>query len=210
MSAFRPQDRKVHELLSQRPLPHLSTVYKEIFEKILGERVSKAAPKLVEASRRLEYSKKTKRPLLFVLHDGETWSPSALDPVTQRLLGQYVVIKMPIREGPALSQLTGQPPFKSIGTQRPLFVVAHPDCQQIESMSGWNLPNLTHLLALGWTESLERNPRSVGALLQAQSLLRPADPALAERIKNLTIQLRQEMKAAREAKKRGLNKLASR
>ncbi len=60
------RDRKVHELLASRPMPKLQWVYEEVFEKILGEKVSEAGPRLAQAATRLEYARKTGRPILFV------------------------------------------------------------------------------------------------------------------------------------------------
>lgn len=209
MSSIRHQDRLVHQLFATYPLPPLETVYKHIFEKVLGERVSKAAPRLAEASQRLEYAKRTGRPLLFVLHDGESLGNPRFDTLTQRLIDEYVVIVMPIREAPALSHLTQQPPFEVSGTARPIFVVTHSDCKQIASLSGWNHRQLPHFLAIGWAESLEQNPRSVRTLVRAQQVLRKANPEVTERIKELTIRLREEAKAARDAKKHESPSLAA-
>ncbi len=209
MSSVRRQDRQVHELLAMQPLPQLESVYQTIFEKILGERVSKAGPRLAEASQRIDYAKKTGRPVLFVLHDGETFSSPRYDLVTQQLINEYVVIVMPIREAPALSHLTQQPPFEATGSARPIFVVAHSDCRQITSLSGWNRNELAHFLAIGWAESLEQNPRSVRTLVRAQRLLRKANPGLVEQVKDLTVRVQEESKAEREAKKKDLPKLAA-
>lgn len=209
MSAFGHQDRLVHDLYAENPLPTLHSVYQHVFEKILGERVSKSAPRLAEASRRLAYAKKTGRPILFVLHDGQTFSSPRFDPITNRLIEEYTVIVMPIREAPALSRLTEQPPYEMSGTARPIFVVAHSNCEQIISLSGWNNSNLLHFLALGWVESLEKNPRSIRTLIRGQQLLRTADPEVAGRLRELTVRLREEAKAAREAAKQEPPKLAA-
>lgn len=208
-SPVNGQDRKVHELLMTRPLPHLQSVYKEIFENILGQRVSKAGPRLVQASIRLDYAKKTGRPILFVLHDRNAWSNYSLTPVTQSLANEYVVIVMPLRESPALSQLTGQPPFEARGSARPLFVVARSDCQQLTSVAGWYERELLAAMADGWADALERNPPNIGTLVRAQRLLRKANPESADRVRELTIRVQEEQRAAREAAKETLPKLAS-
>ena len=136
-SSISHKDRKVHEYFANYPLSHLNDVYQYVFEKILGEKVSKAAPRLAEAAKRLRYAKEHKRPILFVLHEGKHWTAPAFSSVTSQLLAQYVTIVMPIREGPALSQLTNQPPFQASGRARPLFVIAESDCTQIDSATGW-------------------------------------------------------------------------
>lgn len=210
MSTMRPRDRKVHEFLATYPLAPLPYAYQPIFEKILGERVSTSAPRLAQASLRLDFARKTSRPLLFVLHDGQNFASPNFDLTLQRLINEYVVIVMPIREAPALSQLTNQPPYVASGSARPLFVVAHWDCRQIASVSGLNTQLLMRTLASGWADALEQNPRSVGNLVRAQQLLRKADPDAAERVKTLTIRLREEAKSARESKRDDSAKLVAR
>ncbi len=209
-SAVSGQDRKVHELFMGRPLAHLQSVYREIFEEILGQRVSKAGPRLAQASIRLDYARKTGRPILFVLHDGNTWSNPAFSATTQSLIGEFVVIVMPLRESPALSQLTGQPPFEATSSARPLFVVARSDCRQLASVAGWYEHELSTGLAMGWADALERKPTNIRSLVRAQRLLRKANPESADRVRELTIRVQQEQRAAREAAKQPLPKLAAR
>jgi hypothetical protein len=202
LSPASRKDQQVHELLMNNPLPNLLMVYQEIFEKILGQRVSKAGPRLAQASARLDFANKTGRPLLFVMHDRHDWSQPHFHPLTHQLIDEFVVIVMPLREAPALSQLTGQPPFQASGSARPLFVVAHSDCQQLSSVAGWNERDLTFALAEGWADALERKPPNTRTLVRAQRLLRKASPATADRVRELTIRVQQEARAAREAAKK--------
>ena len=194
------QDKKVHELFAGRPLPHLQTVYREVFEDILGQRVSKAGPRLAQAAVRLEYAKKNGRPILFVLHDGKTWSNPAFDMTTQQLISQYVVIVMPLRESPALSQLTNQPPFEVSSSARPLFVVTRSDCQQLYSVAGWNEGQLVSALSSGYADALDRNPPDIRTLVRAQRLLRKANnDSAADRVRDVTVRVNKEKQKAREA-----------
>ena len=128
---------------------------------------------------------------------------------TQQLINEYVVIVMPLREAPALSQLTDQPPFEASGSARPLFVVTRSDCHQLHSVSGWNEQQLTLALAQGWADALERKPPRVGTLVRAQRLLRKADPATADRVRELTIRVQEEARAARESARKEPAKLAA-
>lgn len=202
------RDRRVHELLATRPMPPLQSVYEEIFGKILGQRVSQAGPRLAQASVRLQYAEKTDRPILFVLHEGNHWSLPPMSPETRLLMGECVVIVMPLREAPALSQLTGQPPFEVSSAARPLMVVTHSDCKQLASISGWNQPQLATALARAWIDTMERDPPSLGALVRAQRLLRKVDSVSAGRAKELTIRVQQLEREAREAKKAAARELA--
>lgn len=206
------RDRKIHELFMNRPLPKLQLVYEEVFEKILGEKVSEAGPRLAQAAVRLEYAKKTGRPILFVMHDRHQWSSPMLSTATRQLMGEYAVIVMPLKEGPALSQLTGQPPFQVSGSARPLFVIARSDCEQIGSVAGLNDRQLANALAGGWADALERRRPNIRTLVRAQRLLRKVNNDAADRVKTLTIRVQEEERAAREEAKavNDASKLAAR
>lgn len=203
------QDRRVHELLASRPMPHLQSVYREIFEDILGQRVSKAGPRLAQAAVRLKYAKEKGSPILFVLHDGNTWSNPAFGTTTQQLIQQYVVIVMPLRESPALSQLTEQPPFEASGSARPLFVVTRSDCRQLSSISGWNETALAVALADGWADALERDPPNIRTLVRAQRLLKKANPSAAQRVREVTIQVQQKQREERELAKKETEEISA-
>ena len=202
------RDRRVHELLAAWPMPPLQSVYEEIFGKILGERVSQAGPRLAQASMRLQYAEKTNRPILFVLHEGHQWSLPPMSAETRQLMGQCVVIVMPLREAPALSQLTGQPPFEVSNAARPLMVVTQSNCKQLASISGWNQQPLAMALARAWIDTLERDPPSLRVLVRAQRLLRKVDSVSAGRAKELTIRVQQLEREAREAEKSAARELA--
>ena len=65
------QPQKVHQLLAQQPLAPLEDVYVQVFEQILGERVSKSAPNVALAEQGLQFAEKENRPMLFILHDAQ-------------------------------------------------------------------------------------------------------------------------------------------
>lgn len=205
LSPESKQDRKVHELFACKPLPRLQDVYQQIFEGILGQRVSKAGPRLALASARIELAKKTGRPILFVLHE-QGWGTPNLNHMTTQLIDEYVVIAMPLKEAPALSQLTEQPPYEGDRPARPLFVVTRSDCRQLRSVAGWNHYQLNSALAEGWVDALHRNPPSIRKLVRAQRILRKVDSDAADRVRELTIRVQNESKAAREASRTKLTK----
>ncbi len=205
------QDKRVHELLMNQPLPHLKLVYEEIFEDILGQKVSKAGPRLIQAKNRLAMAKHAGRPILFVLHEGTTWQPPTLDPTLQLLMEEYVVVIMPLKEGPALSQLTKQPPFEARGSARPLFVVANSDCVQLHAIAGVRQSELIAAMAEGWASALEANPpSSLKFLVRAQRVLRKVSPTAADRIRNLTIKVQEEARQKRAAEQAKPEQLAMR
>lgn len=201
MVANGSKDRQVHELLMTRPLAPLQSVYAQIFRDILGQRVSKAGPRLAQAELIIERAKRSSRPILFVLHDGESWTSPQVSTPTNNLLNEFYVIKMPLREAPALSQLTKQPPYETSSAARPLFVVTDSDCKQVRSVAGWNEIGLTQALAEGFTFALERNPPDVRKLVKAQRILRNANAKDAQnRVRELTIRVQEEAKKAELSK----------
>ena len=201
MVSISNNDRRIHELLSKQPLPKLCQVYQTVFRKILNEPISTAKPRLSQAAARLAYAKSTRRPLLFVLHEQSHqgyYKLPPLKPSTRRMLEEYVVIVMPLREAPALSQITNRPPYEATGKARPLIVVADYSGEPISTFTGWNRPNLDQTLASGWASAIEENPPSLRSLVRVQRVLRQIDPASADRIKATTIRTREEAKAARK------------
>ena len=201
------QNRQVHELYTRKPLPLLQEVYREIFEKILGQKVSDAGPRLAQAAERIQYAKRNKRPILFVLHDVNQWRKPAygnsrLSPISYLLMNEFVVVSLPLDEAPALSQITKQPPFKANGMMRPLFVVTDSNCEQLSSVAGWNARELATCLANGWADVLHQHTPSVRSLVSAQRILRKADPSAAERVKKLTIKTNEQNKQRRAQQRR--------
>lgn len=192
--------RRVHELYANRPFPRLEHVYQEVFEDILGQRISKAGPRLAEVSAKLAKAKQTGRPLLFVLYDRGGWanrgsvSPNASG-VTRRLLNEYLVIEMPMQEGPAVSQLTGKPPFEVKGWQRPAFIVTNSDGDQLHSVAGWSELPLAEALGAGWLDAMEENPPNSVQLETIQRFLGTFSPRLSEQAEKLKLRL-EELRAS--------------
>ncbi len=125
------QADKVHLLLREMPLAALDDVYVHVFERILGERVSKETDNDRQAVRGLQYAAQHGRPILFVLLRGrmehnyaqqqwlahlETMCKS--DRHLGSILRACTVIVVPLKELPALSQKTKQPPYSAL-TQGP-------------------------------------------------------------------------------------------
>ena len=75
-------EQRVHMLVAERPLPPLSSVYRDVFNEILNEDIRLESPNLVLAERALALAERTHRPMLFVLHDS---SPHSKDRTGQRV-----------------------------------------------------------------------------------------------------------------------------
>lgn len=195
------QDRKVHELLMAQPMPGLMRVYEEIFENVLGEKVSEVGPLMVEAARQIERAKRANRPILFVLNEKGSFDVPQVPLLTQQVLNEYTLITLPLRAAPALSQLTGQPPFESTGKGGTLIVAARSDCTQLASVSGWHdLATLNAVLSTGWMDALERKRPETRHLIRAERLLRKLSPEGTDWGSELMRRLRDDSPPEREIK----------
>jgi hypothetical protein len=192
------REQRIHLLLAHYPLASLDTVYAEVFENILNERIHQGAPHIRLAERGLALAATQHRPLLFVLHDSrehavgyEQWLAYAgnrgkLGTWLRATLTYYVVIVLPIRELPALSQRLGQPPFRSPGSLRPLLVVARSNGEQLASVAGFSAaPQLVQSLAAGLADATQRHPPGGSELRPIIRLIDSADPRMADPLRRL-------------------------
>ena len=196
-SSQEVRDRRVHQLLAVQPLAPMAHVYDDIFDEILGERVSQAGPNIVLCNRGLQLAEKSGRPLLFILHDHHSNRTGIQDwmrhywqnPYTsavRSLLGDYVVIMLPLQEMPALSQLTRQPPYSARSGASPLFVIARSNGEQIESIAGWDSDAyLVKALARGAVEMMKERPKSLRRIRRAVRLVSKFNHHLADELRRL-------------------------
>lgn len=199
------QSEKVHQLLREMPLAALDDVYVHVFERILGERVSKETDNDRQAVRGLEYAAQHGRPILFVLLRRESEHTYAQqqwlaqldrmrksDRYLSSILRSCTVIIVPLKELPALSQRTKQPPY-SVLTPDPsgLFdlVVADARGKQIPKDSDlqMNDPNwLSKYLAIAVAQELKLAPAEHRkSLRQTIQIIRRIDVALAKELEPL-------------------------
>ena len=207
-SAKGNRARQVHELLAVRPLAPLVQIYDEIFRDILGQRISKAVPNLRLANRGLTLARKSGRPLLFVFHNQannrrglqdwmEHYARNPYTPALQTLLSEFVVIMMPIREMPALSQIVGQPPYTAPSNARPLFVVARSNGEQLDAVAGWDSDRyLVDALARGCVRVMQENPPSLSRMRRVVRSLKKINHNLADEVRQLAKKTIQERRAA--------------
>jgi hypothetical protein len=194
---------RIHRLLAEKPLPPLITVLKEIFENILGQRISKAAPNIALADRLLTNAENLRKPILFVLHKShddytanEQWlrmrsSVAPCGVAMRGILQDYVEIVMPLDEMPALSQRLGLPPFSAPNSGTPLFVIARSNGEQLAAVTGWNShAALSHALACGWVDALKRNPPPHRKLRTITRFVNRIDERLADELRELLTEIR--------------------
>jgi hypothetical protein len=187
------QESRIHELLARRPLPRLQEVYEEIFERVLGQRVSDGVSDFNAVERGLALAQQTGKPLLFILHNRrengsfhDEWRRRMAPQSPARaslgaLLKTYVTIVLPLEDLPALSRIIEQPPFRSPSQETPLFVIADSDGKQLDAAAGWQAHNeLTQKLAAGLVASLQERTPPVRELRRIIRFLQTIDRTLAE------------------------------
>ena len=186
------QSQKVHQLLADQPLAPLESVYVDVFERILGERVSES-PNVELAEQGLQFAEEQNRPMLFILHDSrqnsqfkEQWlgwlkSKEHRNPVLLALMRHCVVIVLPQKEMPALSKRLKQEPFSVARVGSPLFVVTDPRGKQLGSAAGLqSIDDLKLPLAKAIVAEIKlAPPPSVPKLKDLAALIRRIDPSLA-------------------------------
>ncbi len=196
-------DRAIHQLLAAKPLPALATVYREVFEKILGQRVSLPGNGLDAVTDAVATARRRQLPLLFILHQRgaadtmRKWNDFAAIDLARprnslpRLTEPYVVISFPLNLLPACSERLGIRPFAAPDTASPLFVVARPNGKQLAAVTTWNKPDeLARALALGLVQEAKEEPRSQQQLTQLLSLVTPVDRGLTDEVRRLITQRR--------------------
>jgi hypothetical protein len=198
----RGQQAAIHKLLAGNPLPPLSGVYQEIFERILGQRVNLPGDGLDQVVEAVADATRSKLPVLFILHKEDT-SAAALgqwkallaqherikgDPL-DRLAESYVVVALPLNALPATSQRLGIRPFAAPDNSSPLFVVSRPNGRQLTAVTTWDkTEELTRALAQGLVQGAKEQPRSNEQLTQLLKLVIPIDSRMAGDVRKLLVE----------------------
>lgn len=193
------KSRAIHDLLAKNPLPALSAVYQQVFERILGQRVNLPGDGLEQVAEAVATAKRRQLPILFVLHKEATnaaaiakWNgilaqqrKSDPDPLP-KLAESYLVVALPLEALPAASQRLGIRPYAAPDKESPLFVVARPDARQLTAVSTWNRTDeLTRALALGMVQGAKEQPRTSDQLSRLLALVQPIDAGLAGNVRRL-------------------------
>lgn len=190
---------RIHQLLAARGMPPLNEVYREIFEQIVGQRVTPPKPEIAEAESEFHQAKQQEVPILLVLFKGgdraeidRQWeqvvSREAAESQNLKALAEcYVIVKLPLDLLPALSQHLGLRPYAAPGDGSPLFVIARSNGRQLSATATWaNLHELVRQLAQGAVQEAKERPRTEAQLNQLLKLVEPVDDALAGQIRELS------------------------
>jgi hypothetical protein len=190
---------QVHRLLAAQPLPPLNEVYRTIFEKILGQRISPPDTERTQAERAIAAARRAQLPILLILHKGRDnqaalrqWNRLTAEPKGVQanrlaaLARYYVVVALPLAELPALSHQLGVQPYAAPDPGTPLLVVARSDARQLSAVTTWNKPDdLAYAMAQGIVQEAKEHGRTREQLRTLLAEVGPIDEGLEDQVRRL-------------------------
>ncbi|MEX2188961.1 MAG: hypothetical protein WD875_19290 [Pirellulales bacterium] len=102
-------EERVHRLLAFDPLPPLSAVDATVFRQLAGQTVNDRDGSITKAMSEVQRAEKSGRPVMFVFYrHWDSWRMSRERKMLgqaplDKLIGQFAVINLPLKEQPALS-----------------------------------------------------------------------------------------------------------
>ena len=190
---------KIHRLLAQEQLPALKNVYRDIFENIVGQRLSQPESELDHAERAFAAARRSKLPILLILHKGGD-NQAVLHDWQRTVAGQsqtmattfdaltrcYVVVALPVAELAAFSRRLGVSPYAAPDQGSPLFVIARSNARQLSAVTTWDKTNdLAYALAQGIVQEAKEHDRSSSQLRSALAAIEPLDVELSTQVRKL-------------------------
>ena len=140
-------ETRAHQLMAKLPLANYLAVRKPIFEHLTGEDYADDRSLVYLANTGIQLAREKKAPIIFVLYEGHGHSRDHYDPATRWLLSKtfrqhpvtaalhsYVVIAIPTRQLPALTQLAELPEFELPAYYSPAVVLTDCDGHQLVSI----------------------------------------------------------------------------
>jgi hypothetical protein len=205
------QTRAVHQLLANKPMPALQTVFQEVFERILGQKLSLPGEGLDSVVEAVAAAQERKLPILFILHKDQTngatvgrWNELVAQYSRNKrdsfgkLVDSFVVVTFPLNLLPAVSQRLGIRPFAAPDKGSPLFVVSRSDGRQLTAVTNWDkTDDLARALALGVVQEAKEQPRTPEQLAQLLPLVAQVDSNMAAEVRRLTTQSKSKSPPAR-------------
>jgi hypothetical protein len=190
---------QVHRLLAVQPLPPLNEVYRTIFEKILGQRVSPPDTERTQAERAIAAARRAQLPILLILHKGRDnqaalreWNRVAAEAKGLQanrlaaLARYYVVVALPLAELPALSHQLGVQPYAAPDQGSPLLVIARSDARQLSAVTTWNkTKELAYAMAQGIVQEAKEHGRTREQLHTLLAEVGPIDEGLEDQVRRL-------------------------
>jgi hypothetical protein len=190
---------QIHRLLAQEQLPALKDVYRNIFENIVGQRLSQPESELDHAERAFAAAKRSKLPILLILHKGGD-NQAVLHEWQRTVTGQsqsmatrfdaltrcYVVVALPVSELAAFSRRLGVSPYAAPDQGSPLFVIARSNARQLGAVTTWDKTNdLAYALAQGIVQEAKEHDRSRSQLRSLLAAVEPLDSGLSTQVRKL-------------------------
>jgi hypothetical protein len=190
---------QVHRLLAVQPLPPLNEVYRTIFEKILGQRISPPDTERTQAERAIAAARRAQLPILLILHKGRDnqaalreWNRLVTEPTGVQanrlaaLARYYVVVALPLAELPALSHQLGVQPYAAPDQGSPLLVIARSDARQLSAVTTWHkTDDLAYAMAQGIVQEAKEHGRSQEQLRTLLAEVGPIDEGLEDQVRRL-------------------------
>ena len=190
---------QVHRLLAVQPLPPLNEVYRTIFEKILGQRVSPPDTERTQAERAIAAARRAQLPILLILHKGRDnqaalreWNRVAAEAKGLQanrlaaLARYYVVVALPLAELPGLSHQLGVQPYAAPDQGSPLLVIARSDARQLSAVTTWNkTKDLAYAMAQGIVQEAKEHGRTREQLCTLLAEVGPIDEGLEDQVRRL-------------------------
>jgi hypothetical protein len=190
---------QIHRLLARQPLPAINDVYREVFENILGQRLSQPETELDHAERAFAAAGRSGLPILLILHKrGENqdvlreWqrtvtgrSQTVARPL-DALARCYVVVALPLSELAALSRRLGISPYAAADQGSPLFVIARSNARQLSAVTTWDkTDDLAYALGQGIVQEAKEHARSSSQLRSVLAAVEPLGAGLSTQVRKL-------------------------
>jgi hypothetical protein len=190
---------QIHRLLARERPPLLADVYRNIFENILGQRLSSPDSELDHAAQAFAAAGRSKLPILLILHKGRD-NQSVLREWRRTLSGGsqsqpssiagladcYVVVALPLADLPAFSHRLGVPPYAAPDQGSPLFVIARSNARQLSAVTTWDkTAELAYSLAQGAVQEAKEHNRSSSQISSLLAVVEPVDAGLSAQVRML-------------------------
>jgi hypothetical protein len=175
----------VHLYLAEQKFPKLDSIYRHVFEELLGEQVSNTRD-LKVAEEKIRIAERSSRPILIVLNRSSYNMNKTLGRSAPRsMLGRYMVISLKPKDLPALSRLTKQPPYEVGGLSATTYVVCRSNGEQIGSVVQRSFSDLSKLLAEGLAQNALSNPPDLKELKDLVRLVERYNESFGDELRQL-------------------------
>ncbi len=145
---------RAHKMLAAEPMPEFQSIQKYAFQRLAGERFVDKRSRIAAAAKAYTTALQRHRPVLLVLYEAQGKTKDEYDRRTKDLLSKvfsqqpvaaplrmYRVIKLPLRELAALSQVAEIPNYELTRKTSPVLILVGSDGQQGPPVSAQMKPD---------------------------------------------------------------------